>query len=138
MKNKAYAVLAAIACLLFASNAWADKPVPWQTNFQNAATGIMEEITWFEHYTLWFIVPITLFVLLLLIIVVVKFRESANPVPSKTSHQHGYRDRLDGWSGHHPALPRHSIVPASDRAADAAGKSGSDGQGDRQPVVLVL
>ncbi|HEV7317763.1 MAG TPA: cytochrome c oxidase subunit II, partial [Ensifer sp.] len=86
MKNKAYAVLAALACLLFASSAFADKPVEWQTNFQSAATGIMEEITWFEHYTLWFIIPITLFVLLLLIIVVVKFRESANPVPSKTSH----------------------------------------------------
>ncbi|MBK5564867.1 cytochrome c oxidase subunit II [Ensifer sp. 2YAB10] len=86
MKNKAYAVLAALACLLFASSAFADKPVEWQTNFQQAATGIMEEITWFEHYTLWFIIPITLFVLLLLVIVVVKFRESANPVPSKTSH----------------------------------------------------
>lgn len=46
----------------------------------------MEEITWFEHYTLWFIVPITLFVLLLLVLIVVKFREGANPVPSKTSH----------------------------------------------------
>jgi len=86
VKNKAYAVLAALACLLFASSAFADKPVEWQTNFQPAATGIMEEITWFEHYTLWFIIPITLFVLLLLIIVVVKFREGANPVPSKTSH----------------------------------------------------
>ena len=86
MKNKAYAVLAALACLLFASSAFADKPVEWQTNLQPAATGIMEEITWFEHYTLWFIIPITLFVLLLLIIVVVKFREGANPVPSKTSH----------------------------------------------------
>lgn len=86
MKNKASAVLAALVCLLFASSAFADQPAPWQTNFQPAATSIMEEITWFEHYTLWFIVPITLFVLLLLILVVVKFRESANPVPSKTSH----------------------------------------------------
>ncbi|MCG5476751.1 MAG: cytochrome c oxidase subunit II [Sinorhizobium fredii] len=86
MKNKAYAVLAALACLLFASSAFADKPVDWQTGFQAAATGIMEEITWFEQYTLWFIIPITLLVLLLLIVVVVKFREGANPVPSRTSH----------------------------------------------------
>ncbi|AWI56250.1 cytochrome c oxidase subunit II [Sinorhizobium fredii] len=86
MKNKAYAVLAALACLLFASSAFADKPVDWQTRFQAAATGIMEEITWFEQYTLWFIIPITLLVLLLLIVVVVKFREGANPVPSRTSH----------------------------------------------------
>ncbi len=84
--KRAYAVLAALACLLFAPAAFADKPEPWQTTLQPAATGIMEEVTWFEHYTLWFIVPITLFVLLLLIIVVVKFREGANPVPSKTSH----------------------------------------------------
>ena len=86
MRNKAYAVLAALACLLFASSAFADQPVEWQTGLQAAATGIMEEIRWFERYTLWFIVPITLLVLLLLIIVVVKFRESANPVPSRTSH----------------------------------------------------
>jgi len=86
VKNKAYAVMAALACLLFASSAYADKPVDWQMTFQQAATGIMEEITWFERYTLWFIIPITLFVLLLLIVVVVKFRERANPVPSKTSH----------------------------------------------------
>ena len=86
MKNKAFAVLAAIGCLLFASGAFADQPVDWQKGFQPAATSIMEEIRWFEQYTLWFIVPVTLFVLALLIIVVVKFRESANPVPSKTSH----------------------------------------------------
>jgi cytochrome c oxidase subunit 2 len=86
VKNKAFAVLASIACLLFASNALADKPVAWQTNFQTAATGIMEEITWFEHYTLWFIIPITLFVLALLIWIVIRFREKVNPVPSKTSH----------------------------------------------------
>lgn len=60
--------------------------MPWQMGFQPAATAIMEEISWFEQYTLWFIVPITLFVLALLIVVVVKFGASANPVPSKTSH----------------------------------------------------
>ncbi len=53
---------------------------------QEAATPIMHEIRWFEQYTLWFIVPVTLFVLALLIVVVLKFRASANPVPSKTSH----------------------------------------------------
>jgi len=86
VKNKAFAVLAAIGCLLFASTAFADQPFEWQKGLQPAATSIMEEIRWFEQYTLWFIVPVTLFVLVLLVIVVVKFRESANPVPSKTSH----------------------------------------------------
>ncbi|MFD1013739.1 cytochrome c oxidase subunit II [Shinella fusca] len=86
MKNKAFAGLAALGCLLFASTAFADQPMPWQTGFQPAATSIMEEVRWFEQYTLWFIVPITLLVLGLLIVVMVKFREGAHPVPSKTSH----------------------------------------------------
>lgn len=90
VRNKALgglaACLAMAGCLFSAGTALADKPVAWQTNFQAAATGIMEEVTWFEHYTLWFIIPITLFVLALLVVVVVKFREKANPVPSRTSH----------------------------------------------------
>ncbi len=80
--------LASLAGLMSATAALADQPAPWQTNLQPAATGIMEEVTWFEHYTLWFIVPITLFVLALLVIVVMRFRESANPTPSRTSHNH--------------------------------------------------
>jgi cytochrome c oxidase subunit 2 len=72
--------------LLFASSALADQPYPWQIDLQPAATSLMDEARWFNHYTLWFIVPITLFVLALLVVVAVKFRKSANPVPSKTSH----------------------------------------------------
>ncbi|MBL8581634.1 MAG: cytochrome c oxidase subunit II, partial [Rhizobiaceae bacterium] len=46
--------------------AQAAQPTPWQTSLQPAATPIMEQIIWFERYTLWFIVPITLLVLVLL------------------------------------------------------------------------
>lgn len=84
--NKAYAVLASLATLLFASGAYADQPKPWQMVLQDAASPVMHDIRWFEQYTLWFIVPITLFVLLLLVVVAVRFRASANPVPSRTSH----------------------------------------------------
>ncbi|UWU16527.1 cytochrome c oxidase subunit II [Rhizobium sullae] len=84
--KKAYAALTALVCLLFASGSFADQPLPWQATLQPAATPIMREIRWFEQYTLWFIVPITLFVLVLLIVVCFKFGASANPVPSKTSH----------------------------------------------------
>lgn len=84
--KRTYAALAALACLLFASVGFADQPKPWQMGMQEPATSIMEFNSWFEQYTLWFIVPITIFVLILLIIVVVKFRAAANPVPSKTSH----------------------------------------------------
>nr|WP_112543124.1 cytochrome c oxidase subunit II [Rhizobium sp. BK379] len=84
--KKAYAALTALVCLLFASGTYADQPMPWQATLQPAATPIMREIHWFEQYTLWFIVPITLFVLVLILVVCFKFRASANPVPSKTSH----------------------------------------------------
>lgn len=84
--KRAYAVMTGLICLLFASAALADKPVEWQMGLQQAATPIMEEIRWFEHYTLWFIIPVTLLVLVLLVLVAVKFRASANPVPSRTSH----------------------------------------------------
>lgn len=86
MIKKASAVLAGFATSLFASGAYADQPKPWQTDLQAAASPVMTDIRWFEQYTLAFIVPITLFVLLLLIVVVVRFRSGANPVPSKTSH----------------------------------------------------
>ncbi|MEZ2222244.1 cytochrome c oxidase subunit II [Rhizobium sp. RCC_161_2] len=86
MIKRAYAALTAIVCLLFATGSYADQPKPWETGLQEAATGNMHEIRWFEAYTLWFIVPVTLLVLVLLIVVMVKFRASKNPVPSKTSH----------------------------------------------------
>ena len=78
--KKILASFAGASALLPASLALADQPVDWQWRFQEAATPIMEQITWFETYTLWFIVPITLFVLALLAIVIIKFRASANPV----------------------------------------------------------
>ncbi len=77
---------AAAATLLPATLAFADQPTPWQTRFQAPATGIMEQVEWFEVYTLWFIVPITLLVLALLAWCIFKFRASANPNPSRTSH----------------------------------------------------
>lgn len=81
-----YAGLAGFSALFAAGNAMAGQPVDWQTRLQPAATAIMRQITWFEVYTLWFIIPITLLVLALLIVVLVKFRASKNPVASRTSH----------------------------------------------------
>jgi heme/copper-type cytochrome/quinol oxidase subunit 2 len=78
--------LSAAVAVLSASAAVAGQPVDWQLGFQQAATPIMEQIRWFEQYTLWFIVPITLFVSALLAWVILKYRASVNPVPSRTSH----------------------------------------------------
>lgn len=77
---------AAAMVLLSGAAAFAAQPTPWQTDFQPAASPIMESITWFENYTLWFIIPITLLVLALLAWCIVRFRASANPTPSRTSH----------------------------------------------------
>ncbi|HEY4192728.1 MAG TPA: cytochrome c oxidase subunit II [Mesorhizobium sp.] len=77
---------AAVATLFTTVVAHAAQPAAWEMNFQPAATDIMRQITWFEHYTLWFVVPITLFVLVLLAYCIVKFRASVHPVASRTSH----------------------------------------------------
>lgn len=84
--NRAFAVMTALICLLFASAGFADQPTPWQVDLQTPVTPIMHEIKWFNYYTLWFIVPITILVLILLVVVAMKFRASKNPVPSRTSH----------------------------------------------------
>lgn len=86
MTKKFLTMLSGTIALLAAGSAWADQPVEWQVGMQPAATPIMEAIRWFEQYTLWFIVPITLLVLFLLAWVIIRYRASANPVPSRTSH----------------------------------------------------
>jgi len=62
------------------------QPVPWQLGLQQAATPVMEDIIWFHDFLLWLIAAITLFVLMLLVIVVVRFNARSNPVPSRTTH----------------------------------------------------
>ncbi|MGJ4905712.1 cytochrome c oxidase subunit II [Bradyrhizobium sp. HKCCYLS2058] len=62
------------------------QPAPWEVKLQEAATPVMENITWFHGLLLTIITIITLFVLALLIAVVVKFNARANPVPSRTTH----------------------------------------------------
>jgi cytochrome c oxidase subunit 2 len=86
MSKRFASIAAAGSAILWSGAALADQPHPWQWRFQEAATGIMQDIEWFEVYTLWFIIPITLFVLALLAYCIWKFRASANPTPSRTSH----------------------------------------------------
>ncbi len=86
MKKNIVTLMGVLSGLLSAGTAFAAQPEPWQMTFQPAASAIMEQIVWFERYTLWFIIPITLFVMVLLAWVMFRYRASANPVPSKTSH----------------------------------------------------
>jgi len=86
MISRAFAGVGTLICLLLATVAVADQPKPWQLDLQEPVTPIMHQIKWFNHYSLWFIVPITLFVLALLVVVALKFRAAKNPVASRTSH----------------------------------------------------
>jgi cytochrome c oxidase subunit 2 len=62
------------------------QPAPWEYKLQEAASPVMDNITWFHNFLFVLITVITLFVLALLVIVVVKFNAKANPVPSRTTH----------------------------------------------------
>jgi cytochrome c oxidase subunit 2 len=80
------AAAAAAALVPATAMAGLGQPSPWQISFQQAATPIMEQITWFHDFLLVIITLITVFVLALLVIVIFKFNSRANPVPSKTTH----------------------------------------------------
>ena len=83
----------ALVGLLSASAAWADsygRPEQGQMGFQQPATELARYLQWFHNSILLpLIVFICLFVLALLVFVVWKFHEKANPTPSKTTHHAG-------------------------------------------------
>lgn len=65
----------------------AGRPVEWQIGLQEFVTPVGDFIAWFHNGLLLPIITvITLFVLGLLLLVMVRFNEKANPTPSKTTH----------------------------------------------------
>jgi cytochrome c oxidase subunit 2 len=69
----------------FASNQ--NGPTDGDIGLQRAVTPVMESITGFNNYWLMpIMIGIVILVLALMIVIMVKFREKANPEPSKTSH----------------------------------------------------
>ena len=62
------------------------QPSDGQIGFQEPVTEVAREIQWFYNIVNYVIIAITLFVLALLIYVMWRFNEKANPTPSKTSH----------------------------------------------------
>ncbi|MFG1464351.1 cytochrome c oxidase subunit II [Xanthobacter sp. DSM 24535] len=88
IRTGALAVAALVAAISLSSAAWAGmgQPSDWQIGLQEAATPVMASIHSFNNFLLAIIVTIVLFVMVLLAIVMVRFNERANPVPSKTSH----------------------------------------------------
>ena len=59
---------------------------PWQLGFQPAVTPVKRGIEALHTYVTWIAVIITVFVMILLGYICIRFREKANPVPSKTTH----------------------------------------------------
>src|ERR1700733_300745 len=91
MKVRAHLTAIALAASAVLANAGValaalGHPVPWQMDLQDAATPVMEEIAGFHYFLLWVIGAISLFVLVLLLIVIVRFNARANPTPSRTTH----------------------------------------------------
>ncbi len=86
-----------IARLLSAAGFWlfagwsvafaqAEGPEPWQLGLQKSASRVMDEISWFNDFTLVIVTLIALFVLGLLAACIFKFRASANPDPDRVTH----------------------------------------------------
>jgi cytochrome c oxidase subunit 2 len=81
----------AVASALFAATAWGEEPYghaeSGQIGFQAPVTDLARYLQWFHNDILLpVIVLISLFVLALLVYVVWRFREKANPTPSRTTH----------------------------------------------------
>jgi cytochrome c oxidase subunit II len=77
-----------LAILAGFQNAFAATGIPheWQIDLPEAATPMMESMRNFNTLLLVVIISIVIFVMGLLLWVMVRYRESANPVPSKLSH----------------------------------------------------
>jgi cytochrome c oxidase subunit II len=76
------ALLASAASALAATG----QPSPWALGLQEAVSPVMADITWFHNFLLVIITAITIFVLILLVTVMVRFNARANPAPSRTTH----------------------------------------------------
>jgi cytochrome c oxidase subunit 2 len=89
---KRAAALAAFGLFVFAlialavGLAEAAVPQPWQLGMQPSASPVKERIGSLHDFLLVLITVITIFVLALLVYVMVRFRASRNPVPTRTSH----------------------------------------------------
>ncbi|MGQ0676161.1 MAG: cytochrome c oxidase subunit II transmembrane domain-containing protein, partial [Rhodospirillales bacterium] len=66
--------------------ALAAEPKAWEMTLQPAASETMRRIAEFHTLLLWVITAISVFVLGLLVYVMIRFNEKANPTPSSTTH----------------------------------------------------
>ena len=62
------------------------QPEPWAIGMRDAASPVQQNLIDFHTMLLWIIGGITLLVMVLLLTVILKFRASRNPTPSRTTH----------------------------------------------------
>ena len=75
---------------------------------------------WFHNWILLpVIIGISLLVLALIVYIVWRFNETANPVPSRRTHNGAARIRLDGLAGARAGHHRGALVPAA-RASNSS------------------
>jgi len=83
-------ILSSFIPLFFSNQAFSAENMgaahPWGLNLREPFSSIMAEMVSFHNGLIWLITIISLFVLVLLVIIVVKFNAKSNPKPSKTTH----------------------------------------------------
>jgi len=78
------------SALILSGLSYGSEPKNGSIGFQEAATPVMEKLVAFHNGpVMWIISGITILVMALMIFIMVRFNEKANPVPSKTTHHVG-------------------------------------------------
>ncbi|MBF9231808.1 cytochrome c oxidase subunit II [Microvirga alba] len=79
---------AAVALVLGISEAAAGTgaPSPWEISMQGMVTEVGRDLSTFHTYLVWLITAVCVFVLALILVIIARFNEKKNPVPSKTTH----------------------------------------------------
>lgn len=87
IKRYFFAALFALSLPVFPASAQQEGLAkPWQLNFQEPATPVMEQLYDTHTLLLWIITIICAFVLSLMVYICLRFRRSANPIPSRNTH----------------------------------------------------
>ena len=79
-------IIFAFFIFLQTDNLLASSPKKWQTNFQQPATEIMENIIYFHNIMLYVMFGIVFLVTVFLAYIVVRYNKKTSPIPSKVSH----------------------------------------------------
>jgi len=77
---------AVVALLVAAAGSAMALPFDWQTGFQPAASPVMDQIESFHTELFYIMVAVCIFVAVLLAYIMIKFRATVNPIPSKVHH----------------------------------------------------